>query len=326
MGGRFPRLGNWTDERAIAAFDRSATHLCRDTLALVCWSRSSVGQMERVKSNGGINLIERVGSDTLFQYNLLAEEYDLLGLRRLPKPSPFVLEREDAEYELADTVLCPSNHVTESLRSNPRASKCDLILNRYGVNANRFSPDEQPPSDCLEVLFVGTVGVRKGCIYFLKAAEQLRHSPQIKFTMVGPVEREFEPVLRPYLKYVDYLGPRPNSELVAIYRRCSVFVFPSLDEGMAYVQLEAQASGLPLISTRNAGGDHLIRDGVNGFLIPIRDVSAIVSAIERLRSDPELLASMRRETIKSDRAHTWHDHALGVIDTVDRVTRRKRGT
>ena len=65
-----------------------------------------------------------------------------------------------------------------------------------------------------------------------------------------------------------------------------MFVFPTLIEGMPIVVLEAMASGLPVITTPNGPGD-IVRDGVDGFVVPIRDPDAIVEKLEYLRAHPE---------------------------------------
>ena len=324
-GSRLQRLNDWLDECAIAAFDRRAASHCTEVQALVCWSRSSVHQMRRVRANGGVNIIERVGSDTLFQHRILSDECDRLGIKPPASPSSFTLDRESEEYELADAVLCPSNHVRDSLRSRSKKVSAELIINRYGVNEKRFFPSNRAgkTDGSFEVLFVGTIGVRKGCGYLLRAAKHFQHHPKIKFTLIGPVEPAFEAYLGKHLDCVNWKGPVPNRELAEKYREASIFLFPSLDEGMAYVQMEAQACGLPLISTRNAGGDHLIDDGINGFVVPTHDAAVLIARIEQLFNDRELFLSMCGEAITIKHVHTWRDHATGVASCVDQLQQRQ---
>ncbi len=68
-----------------------------------------------------------------------------------------------------------------------------------------------------------------------------------------------------------FAGFLKNPETV--YKKASIFVFPSLEEGGAKVTYEAMASGLPLIATENSGS--VMRDGIDGFLVPIRDSRAL---------------------------------------------------
>jgi glycosyltransferase involved in cell wall biosynthesis len=96
----------------------------------------------------------------------------------------------------------------------------------------------------------------------------------------------------------------PRVELREIYRQADVFVFPTLVEGMGIVVLEAMASGLPVITTPNGPGD-IVRDGVDGFLVPPRDVDAIVERLERLRADPQLRQEMARNARIRAQEFTW---------------------
>jgi glycosyltransferase involved in cell wall biosynthesis len=74
------------------------------------------------------------------------------------------------------------------------------------------------------------------------------------------------------------------------YGWADVFVLPSLCEGSATVCYEALASGLPVITTPNAGS--VVRDGIDGFIVPIRDAEAIAARLEMLISDPRILDQM----------------------------------
>ena len=86
-----------------------------------------------------------------------------------------------------------------------------------------------------------------------------------------------------------------------------MFVFPSLLEGMGLVVLEAMASGLPVITTPNGPGD-LVRDGVDGFVVPIRDVDAIVEKLEYLRAHPEDRLRMGQNARERAKEFTWEQY------------------
>ena len=77
----------------------------------------------------------------------------------------------------------------------------------------------------------------------------------------------------------------------AMYRNADVLVLPSLVEGSALVVLEAMASGLPVIVTPNVGAD-AVRDGVEGFVVPIRSPEAVACRLEELASDDSLRVAM----------------------------------
>ena len=74
-----------------------------------------------------------------------------------------------------------------------------------------------------------------------------------------------------------YLGAIPRNQVQQEFRRADLFVLPTLAEGMALSALEAMASGLPVITTPQCGS--VIRDGIEGFLVPIRDAEALADCI-----------------------------------------------
>ncbi|MGC1678254.1 MAG: glycosyltransferase family 4 protein, partial [Candidatus Binataceae bacterium] len=76
------------------------------------------------------------------------------------------------------------------------------------------------------------------------------------------------------------------------YSQASVLVLPSLEEGLALVQAQAMACGVPVIATTNAGAEDLFTDGVEGFVVPIRDPDAIASKLVYLYEHPEARDAM----------------------------------
>lgn len=79
-----------------------------------------------------------------------------------------------------------------------------------------------------------------------------------------------------------------------IFEEASVFVLPTLDGGMAYVIMEALASGTPVITTANSGAVGKVINGENGVIVPVRDSEAISLVLALLTSSPEHIESMSR--------------------------------
>jgi glycosyltransferase involved in cell wall biosynthesis len=91
---------------------------------------------------------------------------------------------------------------------------------------------------------------------------------------------------------VEFLGMLPQTELPRHMSQSHVHVLASVEEGLAYVQAQAMACGCPLISTTNTGAEDLITDGREGFIVPIRDPSAIANKLQLLADDESLRAKM----------------------------------
>jgi glycosyltransferase involved in cell wall biosynthesis len=84
----------------------------------------------------------------------------------------------------------------------------------------------------------------------------------------------------------------PRAELYRYYSQGSVFVIGSIEEGLALVQAQAMACGIPISATTNTGGEDLFSDGVEGFIVPIRDANAIAEKIAQLLRFPNDLEMM----------------------------------
>ena len=98
----------------------------------------------------------------------------------------------------------------------------------------------------------------------------------------------------------------PRSRILDEFRRADVFVLPTLCDSFALVHLEAMACGVPVITTPNCGS--VVRAGVDGFIVPIRDAAAIADKVELLLTDRALRARMGRSA--RERAEGVHLGAL----------------
>jgi glycosyltransferase involved in cell wall biosynthesis len=145
---------------------------------------------------------------------------------------------------------------------------------------------------------VGTIGRLtpiKGHIHLLKAAADiLPDLPDIFFVLAG--DGELRDNLRRYateagiLKNVRFPGWRADVEnLLPVF---DIFVFPSLNEGMGKVAVEAMATGKPVIASAVGGITNLIIPGENGILVPAADSNALAKAILTLCANPEMRGKM----------------------------------
>src|SRR5207253_5342479 len=126
-----------------------------------------------------------------------------------------------------------------------------------------------------------------------QAARRLKERrPESHFLLVGPrdessVDSFSAGELAELARLVQWSGPRQN--VPHVLAASDLFVLPSyLREGIPRVLLEAAAMGLPLITTNSPGCNEVVKDGVNGFLVPARDPLALGQAIANLLCQPEL--------------------------------------
>jgi glycosyltransferase involved in cell wall biosynthesis len=209
-----------------------------------------------------------------------------------PQPLPTTAECDAADEELhrATLILCGSEFCAQTLVGEGVPGNKIAVV-PYGTDTVKFAPAERPRASNgpLRALFVGGLLLRKGIHYLLAAAKRLGPS-QVTVTALGTRCVSAKALAR----YEDVLSPRGfrlHADMPDAYREADVYVFPSLVEGSTLSVYEALASGLPVITTPNAGS--IVRDGVEGIIVPPRDPDAIADALDRLR-DTELRASMSR--------------------------------
>jgi starch synthase len=218
------------------------------------------------------------------------------------------LLRKDREIALADHIIVPSHNVKRSLcLSAANLDKVHIIP--FGAPTDYFKPSVTRNSK-FRALFVGQVGPRKGVHYLLDAWRRLK-LPNAELHLVG-----FNAFQNGWLERnignAHYHKSIPHTELGAIYQQAEVFVFPSLVEGLALVQLEAMACGLPLITTVNAGGDDLIEDKKEGFLVPIRNVDELMVKILWAYENREASREMGGAARKKAESLSWHRYRIGL--------------
>ena len=202
-------------------------------------------------------------------------------------------ERQMAEAALADRIVCASSFARRALiEHGVPAEKIRLVP--LGIAPRFFDVRAEPGSAAaLRVLFVGGDGLRKG-VGYLAAARRRLGSNRIVVKVAGDLDLSAA-ALRTLADDVDLLGPVARGRIFDLYRWADVVVLPSVSDTFGLVVLEAMAAGLPVIASENSCGPDVIRDGVDGFVVPIRDADAIAARLDVLAGDPGRLKEMGRQ-------------------------------
>jgi glycosyltransferase involved in cell wall biosynthesis len=218
-----------------------------------------------------------------------ADVYTLNG-KFMKKVKRFVLKHADAVV----TNSSASKAACEELW--PR----DYHVIPMGVDTAVFTPgDFQPAGEVFELLFVGRLAEEKGVRYLCQAVKLLQEKDvRVQTTIVGDGAQRSS--LEAYIRQhnlgqdITLAGSVPHDELPAYYAKADAFVGPSIEsstgwqEALGLVFAEASAMGLPVIATATGGIKDVVRDGVNGLLVPQKDAAAIAAAIIKLQQDPAL--------------------------------------
>lgn len=252
---------------------------------------------------GALIVCDRASTHMLYQSRIMAEEFERFGLRLKPADRALI-DRELAEYEYADLIVVPAEFARRTFVESG-VPETKLRKNPFGVDLRLFRP--APKTDAtFRVVYVGALSLRKGIPYLLEALAGLR-LPGFELWLIGPWFGEARGFLSRYEGGFRYLGRIPRSELYRYYSQGSVFVMASIEEGLATVQAQAMACGLPVVATTNTGAQELFTDGVEGFIVPIRDPEAIRERVLTLYNDPALRDEMSRAAIRRVRSMSGWD-------------------
>lgn len=275
----------------------------------------------RTGKHGITNILEKIIAPLQIAYELLAEEHRRWPGWEATYPDRQVFEKpmelERAEWDAADAIICGSDFVTQGLASlGVPPEKLHTVP--YGLETAKFSTrretwDGRRP---LRILFAGGVTLRKGPQYFSAALRKLS-SNRVAARLVGPVSIR-EPYLGLLRGQAELTGQVPRQEMRRHYEWADVFVLPSICEGSATVTYEALAAGLPVITTPNAGS--VVRDGVDGFLVPIRDAEAIAARIEQLLGDAALLRRLSENSQARAEDFSWPKYEERLVAAIRKIT------
>ena len=185
----------------------------------------------------------------------------------------------------------------------------------YGVDLDAFAPRALPPARPFRVLFVGQMVQRKGLSYLLDAWRRLA-LPDAELILAG---RGFadDALLAPHAGLVTRRDAVSGPELAELYRTSHVFCMPSIAEGFGLVYLEALASGTPVIGTPNTGAPDVVRDGREGFIVPIRDPETLAARLRWCYDHPAALAEMRGAARARAEMFSWRAFRSELASAVE---------
>jgi glycosyltransferase involved in cell wall biosynthesis len=167
---------------------------------------------------------------------------------------------------------------SRALQTRLAAEGISSFINYNGVDRKRFHPIDRVEA-CRKlvldakrrrVLYVGNLVPVKGPTILAKAAERLSETDVI---FVGSGSEK--------IGSGQCVGRRPHDEIATWMNACDVLCLPSLSEGLPNVVLEAMACGLPVVASRVGGVPEIVREGVNGLLVPPGDSRILAATLNK---------------------------------------------
>lgn len=230
------------------------------------------------------------------------------------------LRRKDEELASADSVIVASRFVADTLLEAPFPIAQPTVI-PYGCETSLVAGvgvTSKASGKCgaLRVLFVGRLGQLKGIHELFRAIEALRD--RVQLTVVG--QRVGECVVRDqHLQRHRWIPMLPHPKVLQLMREHDVLVFPSLLEGFGLVITEALSQGLPVITTAHTCGADILSEGMDGFVVPIRDWEKIAERLESLDLDRALLAQMKVNARATAAQHPWKRYREKLAGTARNI-------
>ncbi len=275
------------------------------------------GEYSWLRARPGIPTVLTYHSDIVRQKSML----------RLYRP---ILERL---LDSVDLIIASSPDMVEhSEFLRPRAEKCRIVP--FGIDVDRFAATPTVTARAAEiraahsqpvVLFAGRLVYYKGAEVLVRAMADV--DADLVMLGAGPLEDRLVALAAELgiTERLTIVPPQPLDELVAYYHAADIFCLPSVarSEAFGLVQLEAHASGTPVVSTRLTTGVPFVNpDGVTGLTVPPGDVRALAGALGALVGDPELRARLGRQALERAREH----FTIGrMVDDTLRIYAEARG-
>ena len=319
------KIYNFND-KLIEHFDNKAQKLIdfKDLDILIGWSSFSLKSFQLGKNNKCLKILERGSTHIDFQTNIMKEEY-LINNLTPNLPSKYIIDKEKMEYQLADHIMVPTEFARQTflIRGFPEKK---IIKIPYGVDLKEFQKKKSNKKKGLlfRIIYTGTLSIRKGVLYLLKSFEEL-NLKNSQLLMIGNVDSEIKLKINKYRsnKKIVFKKSISQSKLSEQYSSSNVFITCSIEEGLSMVQLQAMSCGLPIICTPNSGGDEIVDNGIDGFILPIRDIKELKKKILYLYNNQSICFEMgMRAQKKIKDSFSWETYGKNVISTYQKLLKK----
>jgi glycosyltransferase involved in cell wall biosynthesis len=215
-------------------------------------------------------------------------------------PTDAMVARVEYEYLLAGRIRVSSEWSKRSMLSHGLTGK-EIGVFDQPVDLSRYTPNSFPQraEGRLRVCYVGSLDLRKGFVYLLRAMKMLG-APGIELEIVGATS---DPSSRKLFERESVglnLRCAPGDPLPA-YQRAELFVSPTLEDGFGFAVAEAMSCGLPVIVTDCCGAADWVRAGESGWVVPAGDAQALATAIDdatRRRKNLRAMGQRARDEVE----------------------------
>lgn len=290
------------------AFDAVASMYIQPTDIFHGWANHSLIQIRQAKklNEKCITIIERASSHALLQNQILVREYEQFGIKSDPI-HPWAIKKMLLEYKEADFVATSSEFSVNSFLEYKYPREKILYL-PYGVDAEKFVP-KPVEHDKFTAIFVGQNWIRKNLYRVEKAWSTLNlKNSTLLVRCDAPVFKDIDYKKIELVKWVD--------KIQDFYNSCDIMILPSLEEGYGLVIMEAMASGIPVIISKNGVK---ITDGKEGFIVNPYDIKDLQNKISYFYDNREEIRRCGKAARRMAEKCTWDDYKKKLISSYQKV-------
>lgn len=231
----------------------------------------------------------------------------------------FFMKLKKCKYEVdnSDLYLVASDVSRDSLLyagiDENKIVKCVYGIDDFSIKENSIVEKDNNP---LRIVFVGNVSPQKGAYQLLRAAETLPVE-NYKFDFYGNYNPDSK-LIKTATKNVQFHGHIPRVEISKAYIAADVLVFPSLCDGFGFVTAESLLCGTPVITSTNAGSKELIKDGYNGFVYDVHCDKQLVSVLQNLHKNRDILEQLKVNARTSIQDYTWDKYNQSIKSAIEK--------
>ena len=306
------RAARRADFRVCRAFDRWAAARLPDAGAdaVIACEISALATFQEAHSLGMVTILDAP--------SIYHQAQDRLhGTEDPPDLHRRVAEVKDEEIARADHILTVSELARRTyLDAGVPPEKVHALP--LGADTSLFHPAAEREEDGFTFLFAGAAIRRKGFDLLLEAfARVAAEEPDVRLRIVGP-RGDASHLLREHPR-ISVAGTTDQQGLAAELRRSHCLVLPSRNDSYAMVVAEALASGVPVLVSEMVGAKDLVREGQNGWVVPVEDAGALAARMLWCVRHRDEVRAMRDECRRAAESATWpayHERLAALIRSI----------
>lgn len=314
--------GNWLNNHL---YDKLASRYVKSCDVFHFMTSTGLYSARKAKKQGAVVVCDQNAAHPDFEREVVRAECEQLGVSEYEVPWSLYEKKKKSEYALADYLIVPSDFAKHTfVEAGHEPDKIFVVP--YGADISLDSSPSPGDDGIFRIICVAQIVPRKGIHYLVQAFEELG-LPDAELLLVGAAGDEMRGFIERWVsrnQRVRATGSVPRLQLRHYYDRSSVFVLPSVSEGSALSVYDAMASGLPVIVTENTGSQQLVREGTDGYVIPIRDVENLKERIRRLYGNSEMRREMAVAARDRVNEFSWEKYGERLIGVYEEIARRER--